>query len=140
MQGYIGQLLSHTLERQGEVRGISRQSAAIHVIVYYPKTEEGKRELARRVADVHADVVHQAIQKLNCPSAQKLETLAGQAFKGVYEPALIARQLRRFLKRFFTQQFKRNCAPDGPKVGSISLSPRGDLRMPSDMDGRMWLD
>ncbi len=73
-------------------------------------------------------------------SAQKLETLAGQAFKGVYEPALIARQLRRFLKRFFTQQFKRNCAPDGPKVGSISLSPRGDLRMPSDMDGRMWLD
>ena len=73
-------------------------------------------------------------------SAQKLETLAGQAFEGVYEPALIARQLRRFLKRFFTQQFKRNCAPDGPKVGSISLSPRGDLRMPSDMDGRMWLD
>ena len=75
MQGYIGQLLSHTLERQGEVRGISRQSAAIQVIVYYPKTEEGKRELARRVADVHADVVHQAIQKLNCPSAQKLELL-----------------------------------------------------------------
>ncbi len=57
------------------MRGISRQSAAIHVIVYCPKTEEGKRELARRVADVHADVVHQAIQKLNCPPAQKLELL-----------------------------------------------------------------
>ena len=55
----------------------SRQSRTNydHVIVYYPKTEEGKRELARRVADVHADVVHQAIQKLNCPSAQKLELL-----------------------------------------------------------------
>ncbi|MEG2357196.1 MAG: hypothetical protein RSC40_09595, partial [Clostridia bacterium] len=51
----------------------------------------------------------------------------------------ITAQLRTFLRRFFTQQFKRNCVPDGPKVGSISLSPRGDLRMPSDMSYKLWL-
>ena len=45
-----------------------------------------------------------------------------------------------FIKRFFTQQFKRNCVPDGVKVGSISLSPRGDLRMPSDMDFKSYLE
>ena len=45
---------------------------------------------------------------------------------------------RVYLKRFFQQQYKRNCVPDGPKVGSISLSPRGDLRMPSDMSGVLW--
>ena len=45
-----------------------------------------------------------------------------------------------FIKRFFTQQFKRNCVPDGVKVGSISLSPRGDLRMPSDMNFKSYLE
>lgn len=47
--------------------------------------------------------------------------------------------LRRFLTRFFSQQFKRSCLPDGPKVGTISLSPRGDWRMPSDVDAQLWL-
>ena len=47
---------------------------------------------------------------------------------------------RRFFKRFFTQQFKRSCLPDGPKVGSVTLSPRGDWRMPSDAACKMWLD
>jgi NAD+ synthase (glutamine-hydrolysing) len=45
-----------------------------------------------------------------------------------------------FLKRFFSQQFKRSCIPDGPKVGSVSLSPRGDWRMPSDAHAEAWLD
>ncbi|MDD3411191.1 MAG: hypothetical protein PHY12_10325, partial [Eubacteriales bacterium] len=58
---------------------------------------------------------------------------------GVYDAAKIDEQLRTFLRRFFQQQYKRNCVPDGPKVGSISLSPRGDLRMPSDMDASLWL-
>lgn len=44
------------------------------------------------------------------------------------------------MKRFFSQQFKRSCIPDGPKVGSVSLSPRGDWRMPSDADASAWLD
>lgn len=57
------------------MRSIARKSAPIHVIVHYPKTEEGKRELAERVASVHADMVNQHIKKLNCPSEQKVQLL-----------------------------------------------------------------
>ena len=71
---------------------------------------------------------------------ERLKAFAMQAFEGVYDEAKIDAQLATFLRRFFQQQFKRNCVPDGPKVGSISLSPRGDLRMPSDMSGALWRD
>ena len=57
------------------MRGIARKSAPINVVVHYPKTEAGKRELAERVADVHADMVNQYIKNLNCPSDQKVELL-----------------------------------------------------------------
>jgi len=57
------------------VRGIARKSAPINVIVHYPKTIEGQRELAERVAGVHADMVNQHIKKLNCPSDQKVQLL-----------------------------------------------------------------
>ena len=57
------------------MRGIARKSAPINVIVHYPKTEEGKRELAERVASVHASLVNQHIKKLNCPSEQKVQLL-----------------------------------------------------------------
>ena len=57
------------------MRGIARKSAPINVIVHYPKTEEGKRELAERVAGVHANMVNQHIKKLNCPSDQKVQLL-----------------------------------------------------------------
>ena len=57
------------------MRGIARKSAPINVIVHYPKTEQGKRELAERVAGVHADMVNQYIKKLNCPSDQKVQLL-----------------------------------------------------------------
>ena len=57
------------------MRGIARKSAPINVIVHYPKTEEGKRELAERVAGVQADMVNQHIKKLNCPSDQKVQLL-----------------------------------------------------------------
>ena len=69
---------------------------------------------------------------------ERLTRFARQAFAGVYTEQKIAAQLATFIRRFFAQQFKRNCVPDGPKVGSISLSPRGDLRMPSDMSGALW--
>lgn len=72
-------------------------------------------------------------------SPEKLRMLAAQAFDGVYSAERVASQLSVFLKRFFAQQFKRNCVPDGPKVGSVSLSPRGDWRMPSDMSAALWL-
>ncbi|MBR1578074.1 MAG: NAD(+) synthase [Bacteroidales bacterium] len=67
-------------------------------------------------------------------SPAKLLFLARKAFDGVYDEATIRQWLQTFLKRFFQQQFKRSCLPDGPKVGSVSLSPRGDLRMPSDLE------
>jgi hypothetical protein len=66
------------------VRGIARTSAPIHVIVHYPKTEEGRRDLAARAAGVHADAVHQAIKKLNCPSRQK-ESLLDAVIKTAKE-------------------------------------------------------
>ena len=58
--------------------------------------------------------------------------LARKAFEGVYDDATILKWLNTFIRRFFAQQFKRSCLPDCPKVGSVSLSPRGDWRMPSD--------
>ena len=69
----------------------------------------------------------------------KLYLLAGKAFQGEYDNATIKKWLRTFVKRFFSQQFKRSCLPDGPKVGSVSLSPRGDWRMPSDASSRLWI-
>ncbi|MCR4859380.1 MAG: NAD(+) synthase [Bacteroidales bacterium] len=65
---------------------------------------------------------------------EKLYFLARKAFAGVYEDEVIRKWLGTFLHRFFRQQFKRSCLPDGPKVGSVSLSPRGDWRMPSDLE------
>ena len=70
---------------------------------------------------------------------EKLYLLARKAFKNEYDNATIKKWLRTFIKRFFAQQFKRSCLPDGPKVGSVSLSPRGDWRMPSDASSRLWL-
>jgi len=70
----------------------------------------------------------------------KIFRLAKIAFNGVYEDEFILKWLRTFYWRFFAQQFKRSCLPDGPKVGSVAVSPRGDLRMPSDASGRIWLD
>lgn len=69
----------------------------------------------------------------------KIYFLACQAFQGKYEKETVKKWLYTFFRRFFQQQFKRNCLPDGPKVGSISLSPRGDWRMPSDAAAREWL-
>lgn len=69
----------------------------------------------------------------------KILFLASIAFEGQYETDEIKKWLREFLRRFFSQQFKRSCLPDGPKVGSVSLSPRGDWRMPSDADASLWL-
>lgn len=70
----------------------------------------------------------------------KIYYLAKRSFKGKYDEATIKKWLVTFLKRFFSQQFKRSCLPDGPKVGSVTLSPRSDWRMPSDASVRMWLD
>ncbi len=70
---------------------------------------------------------------------RKIYRLAKLTFAGIYENRVILGWLRVFMRRFFSQQFKRSCLPDGPKVGSISVSPRGDLRMPSDASANEWL-
>ena len=64
--------------------------------------------------------------------------LALRAFDGVYDQRTILKWEKVFYRRFFAQQFKRSCLPDGPKVGTVALSPRGDLRMPSDAVGSIW--
>lgn len=70
---------------------------------------------------------------------KKLFFLACRAFEGVYDEIIVQKWLVVFLRRFFSQQFKRSCLPDGPKVGNVSLSPRGDWRMPSDASSAIWL-
>ena len=70
----------------------------------------------------------------------KIFTLACRAFEGDFDRETIKKWLKIFYHRFFTQQFKRSCMPDGVKVGSVAFSPRGDWRMPSDASGRIWLD
>ena len=72
-------------------------------------------------------------------SPGKIFRLASIAFSGIYDCETIYKWERTFIKRFFQQQFKRSCLPDGPKVGTITLSPRSDWRMPSDGDSEIWL-
>lgn len=70
----------------------------------------------------------------------KIYRLARRSFAGLYQDEVILKWLKTFYRRFFAQQFKRSCLPDGPKVGSVAVSPRGDLRMPSDACARIWLE
>jgi NAD+ synthase (glutamine-hydrolysing) len=70
----------------------------------------------------------------------KIRFMAALAFEGKYDEPTITKWLKLFLRRFFTQQFKRSCMPDGPKVGTISLSPRADWKMASDADVEIWLE
>ena len=72
-------------------------------------------------------------------SPKKIFRIAKHTFAGDYEDKTIYKWLRTFCWRFFAQQFKRSCLPDGPKVGSIAVSPRGDLRMPSDASPAVWM-
>lgn len=69
---------------------------------------------------------------------EKILHLASYAFAGEYSDAVIAKWLDEFYRRFFSQQFKRSCMPDGPRIGNVSLSPRGDWRMPSDASAAVW--
>ena len=88
--------------------------------------------------ELHDFFIYQ-ILRFGYPPA-KVFRLAKIAFKGEYDDRTLYKWLRNFYWRFFSQQFKRSCLPDGPKVGSVAVSPRGDLRMPSDASARVWLD
>lgn len=71
---------------------------------------------------------------------KKIYRIACETFEGIYDRETLYKWLKKFYWRFFSQQFKRSCLPDGPKVGSVAVSPRGDLRMPSDASARIWLE
>lgn len=73
-------------------------------------------------------------------SPRKIFFLATTAFEGVHDSEAVLRWMKVFYRRFFAQQFKRSCMPDGPKVGSVNLSPRGDWRMPSDASAALWTE
>ena len=87
--------------------------------------------------ELHDFFLYHFIQ--NGYSPAKILFAAEKAFDGRYDRATILRWMRVFFQRFFSQQFKRSAMPDGPKVGIISLSPRGDWRMPSDATASLWL-
>ncbi|MBP5193112.1 MAG: NAD(+) synthase, partial [Clostridia bacterium] len=70
----------------------------------------------------------------------KIFEIAVPAFEGTFTPDEILKWMKVFYRRFFSQQFKRSCLPDGVKIGSVTLSPRGDWRMPSDATAKIWLD
>ena len=75
-----------------------------------------------------------------CFTPEKIYTLACRAFREDFDGATVKKWLKTFYRRFFTQQFKRNCVPDGVKACSLSLGPRGDWKMPSDASAKLWLD
>lgn len=72
-------------------------------------------------------------------SPAKIYRIAKRTFAGEYDEETILKWLKKFYYRFFSQQFKRSCLPDGPKVGTVGVSPRGDLRMPSDASVSLWM-
>ena len=126
-------------------------TALISVLGLFASPREGNFDLAN---DEHGDIA-QKTEDLVGPyelhdfflynilryghRPSRIFTMACLAFDGKYDRATVLKWLRTFYRRFFAQQFKRSCLPDGPKVGSICLSPRGDWRMPSDASSRLWL-
>lgn len=105
--------------------------------------KEGKDEIEQKTEDLvgpyelHDFFLFHTLR--NAFSPKKIYILAKEAYKDKYDNATILKWLRTFYRRFFNQQFKRSCLPDGPKVGSVCLSPRGDWRMPSDASAKMWI-
>ena len=107
-----------------------------------PATDSG--DIAQKTEDLvgpyelHDFFLFHMIRYGETPS--KIYRLALKVFEGQYKKEVILKWLKVFTRRFFNQQFKRSCLPDGPKVGSVTLSPRGDWHMPSDASARIWLD
>jgi NAD+ synthase (glutamine-hydrolysing) len=125
-----------------------RTSAILHDIVATPITpellplHEGELVQLTEVTvgpyELHDFFLYHVVRFGSRPS--RVFHLACQAFQGTYQPSEIVAWLEVFLRRFFASQFKRSAMPDGPKVGSVALSPRGDWRMPSDASAAVWLD
>jgi len=105
-----------------------------------PDSDGNIKQLTEQVVgpyELHDFFLFQIV-RLHFPPLKVL-MLAEQAFVDEYPRSELLKWLRQFYQRFFSQQFKRSCLPDGPKVGSVALSPRGDWRMPSDAAVNLWL-
>ena len=137
-------LVEWVAENDGDVR----VRATLHDIVATPVSPEllpaENGEIAQKTEDLvgpyelHDFFIYHFMRNGFTP--KKICFLASLAFGGRYSDDTIKHWLKVFLRRFFSQQYKRSAVPDGPKVGSVSLSPRGDWRMPSDAAARAWLD
>ncbi|MBR5346405.1 MAG: NAD(+) synthase [Deltaproteobacteria bacterium] len=105
-----------------------------------PAGENGAQETERSIGPyrLHDFFLYHAVGR-RCPP-RKVLFLAGEAFRDEYEESFVRDCLRRFYRRFFSQQFKRSCMVDGPQIGAVGLSPRGGWLMPSDACGALWLE
>ena len=121
-------------------------SAILHDVVATPvspelvsSTEESRQDTEQILGpyEIHDFYLYHFIYSAFSP--EKVFFMARKAFKGKYSKKVLKDCMLTFVRRFFAQQFKRNCMPDGPKVGAVTLSPRGSWRMPSDMSSEMWI-
>ncbi len=140
-------LVRHLVRRVAECEG-GEVGATLLDVVDTPVSPEllpadEKGQIAQKTEDLvgpyelHDFVLYHFIRRGASP--RKLLFLAEKAFSGRYKRAVILHWLEVFFRRFFSQQFKRSAMPDGPKVGSVGLSPRGDWRMPSDSSAALWM-
>ena len=141
-------LVKHMVEWYAKNRAEGKLSEALLDVVatpvspeLLPATESG--EIAQKTEDVvgpyelHDFFLYCTLRRRYAPA--KIVMLATLAFEGTYSKTEIVKWLKVFFRRFFSQQFKRSAMPDGPKVGAVGLSPRGDLHMPSDAQERAWV-
>ena len=142
-------LVRHMVEWRAEQEENEAVSRALKDVVATPVSPEllpanEQGEIAQKTEDLvgpyelHDFFIYNFIR--NGFSPEKILFMAEKAFDGKHDRATILYWLRTFLRRFFMQQFKRSAMPDGPKVGSVSLSPRGDWQMPSDAVAKIWLN
>ena len=141
-------LVRHLVSYYADICGEDKLSAILRDVLDTPVSPEllppKNGEIAQKTEDLvgpyelHDFFMYYVLRMGFVP--EKIYRLAKIAFAGTYEDAFILKWLKTFFRRFFTQQFKRSCLPDGPKVGTVAVSPRGDLRMPSDACARIWLD
>jgi NAD+ synthase (glutamine-hydrolysing) len=140
-------LVKHLVRWAAENTDDSAVAEVLRCVIDTPVTPEllpsGNGEIVQKTEDIigpyelHDFFIYHMLRYGAEP--EKILFLAKNAFCGEYDEEKISDTMKIFYKRFFSQQFKRSCVPDGPKVGTISLSPRGDWRMPSDASAQIWL-
>lgn len=140
-------LIRHLVAHESDAASDSRLSAVLQDILDTPVSPEllpaDGEEIAQKTEELVGPYLLHDFYLFYCIrrgyEPRKVLRIAQRAFDGVYDTQTLLYWLRNFYRRFFAQQFKRSCLPDGPKVGSVSLSPRGDWRMPSDASAALWL-